>query len=464
MHLTTKDRIGLLMVASTFGALLLHNAPTGHRSTHVGPVADAGGSVTSAVDVPTYAFVDVNVVPMDRDRVLHHQVVLVRDGFVTRIGDVGVVEPPAGARIVDGGGTRYLAPGLTDAHVHLGDEPRRLLELFVANGVTTVFNLEGTRDHLALREAVRSGELTGPTIYTAGPFVDGRTVRSPADARRTVHQQKQRGFDFVKVHGELSAPSFAALSEAGATEHIAILGHAPRNLPFSAVLDNRQAGVSHAEELIYTRFMSLDDTEIYEVAVDMVEAGTWLTPGIVNFRNIAAQWGAPEGLESALENRGAHFLPPSVRREWAAYEEYVEKDPAQRARIADMLAFHEPLVRTLNEAGVPLLAGTDAPIPGIVPGFALHEEIAALADAGLTLYEALETATSNPGRFVRAHVDPSANFGTVRVGARADLVLLGSDPREHLTALDRPEGVMVRGEYYDRAALDQMLTRLIASR
>ena len=405
MRLTTQDAVGVVLVAGTLGALLLHNAPTGHMESHVSLIADAGGSVTSSVEVSTIAFVDVNVVPMGRDDVLRRQVVIVREGFVVRIGDVGVLEPPPGALRIDGHGTQYLAPGLTDAHVHLGDAPETLLPLFVANGVTTVFNLEGDPRHLRLRERIVNGEVVGPTIYTAGPFVDEDVIRSPADARRAVRRQERRGYDFVKVHGDLSAESFEMLTRTGREEGIAIVGHAPRNLPLSAVIENGQAALTHAEEIIYTRFMSLNTAELSTVAATMADAGTWLTPGLSQFGNTVVQWGDPAGLEAALERRSARFLPPSMRRDWESSDVYIEKDPAGRRRLDDLLAFHVPLISTFHDAGVPMLTGTDAGLPGMVPGFSLHDEIVALNGVGLSSYEALAAATRNAGRFVRQHVD-----------------------------------------------------------
>ena len=171
MRLTTKDAAGIGLVAGTCAALAFHGAAGRHQDSHTSPVADAGGAVTTAVDVRTYAFYDVNVLPMDRDAVLRHQVVLVRDGFVTRIGDVGVVEIPHGARRIDGRGAMFLSPGLTDAHVHLGREAEELMPLFLASGVTTVPNLEGTAQHLELRARVLDREVLGP----------GRFVREHVD-------------------------------------------------------------------------------------------------------------------------------------------------------------------------------------------------------------------------------------------------------------------------------------------
>ena len=457
MRLTTQDAAGIVFVAGTLGALALHNAPTGHRDSHVSPIADAGGSVTSSVAVSTIAFVDVNVVPMGRDEVLRRKVVIVREGFVTRVGDVGVLEPPPGAVLIDGHGTQYLAPGLTDAHVHLGDDPESLLPLFIANGVTTVFNMQGDTRHLALRERIATGDVVGPTIYTAGPFIDEDLIRSAADARRAVRRQKTSGYDFVKLHGDLSEESFEMLTRTGHEQRIAIVGHAPRNLPLSAVLDNGQAALTHAEEIIYTRFMSLEPADLSNVATTMADAGTWLTPGLSHFGNTVSQWGDPAGLQAALERRSARFLPPSMRRGWESSDAYVEKDPRGRGRLEEMLAFHDPLISTFHDAGVPMLTGTDAGLPGMVPGFSLHGEIVALNGVGLSRYEALAAATRNAGSFVRQRVDELASFGTVQVGARADLILLDGDPRTSLDALLRPEGVMVRGRWFDRAALDLML-------
>src|SRR5215831_1897915 len=122
----------------------------------------------------TVAFVNVNVVPMDEERVLPAQTVLVKDGLIAAFGPADKVKIPAGAMKIDGRG-KYLLPGLVDMHVHF--EPfneetnASMLKLFVANGVTTVLNLYGTPAFLKLRERVGRGETLGPVIYTSGPFI-----------------------------------------------------------------------------------------------------------------------------------------------------------------------------------------------------------------------------------------------------------------------------------------------------
>ena len=465
MRLDGKDTVGAAVILSALALVVVHNGPFGHPDGHRADVADARGSITSPVGEPATAFVDFNVVPMDRDVVLPHQVLVVRGGFIEQIGSVGTVQPPRGALVVQGDGSQFLAPGLTDAHVHLRGRYDSWLPLFVANGVTTVFNMEGRPGHLALKRRIWEGEQEGPTVYTAGPYVGEPEVRTVADARATVARQAARGYDFVKVHGDLSAEVYSTLVEAGRELEIPVIGHAPRNLPFSAVLENGQVALTHAEEIIQTQLRTLDPAEAAEVARAMADAGTWLMPTLAHFASVADQWGTPSAVDAALDSEAAAYLPAWLRAEWSGTSNpFLGVDPQDRARLGDMYDFHGTLLRELHAAGVPMLAGTDTPIPTLAPGFSLHTEIEALRSAGMSGYEALATATSNPGRFVRTYVDAGVHFGTLTPGARADILLLDADPRDATEALRRPQGVMVRGEWYERAQLDRMLEGVAASR
>ena len=119
----------------------------------------------------TTAFVGVNVIPMDRERVLANQTVIVRNGVIAEIGDAKKVKIPKNALRVDAA-KKYLIPGLVDMHTHLlsdGDEyPDSIapdeLRVMVANGVTTVRFMIGTPELLALRTRSAKGEIAAPTI------------------------------------------------------------------------------------------------------------------------------------------------------------------------------------------------------------------------------------------------------------------------------------------------------------
>ena len=246
--------------------------------------------------------------------------------------------------------------------------------------------------------------------------------------------------------GRVVGETFAALVQVGRTEGIPVLGHAPRNLHFSAVIENRQIGIAHAKELIYTRFTSLDTRDLDGVAASMAQAGTWLTPALSTFGNIASQWGTNEGLNARLNNDLARYVPDEMIKAWSDRNPCTPQDPRSRARIDAMFDFQHSLIRSFHRAGVPMLTGTDTPLPVLVPGFSLHDEIDALSNTGLSRYEALAAATRNSGQFVRQYVDDTAVFGTVTLGARADLLLLEEDPLADLAQLRHPLGVMLRGD------------------
>ena len=91
----------------------------------------------TAADVT--AFVSVNVVPMDRDRVMRGQTVLIENGTIKAIGAAVIV--PKGAPVIDGHGTAFLSPGLADMHSH-SDTPEDLV-VYLASGVTTILNMGG---------------------------------------------------------------------------------------------------------------------------------------------------------------------------------------------------------------------------------------------------------------------------------------------------------------------------------
>jgi hypothetical protein len=116
-------------------------------------------------------------------------------------------------------------------------------------------------------------------------------------------------------------------------------------------------------------------------------------------------------------------------------------------------------VGSMHRAGVPFLAGTDtAPGVYIMPGFSLHDELANFVEAGLTPMEALQTATSNPARFLGRE-----DVGAVEPGKLADLVLLIANPIENIRNAQRINAVIANGRFLDRAALDRMLSQVEAS-
>jgi hypothetical protein len=131
------------------------------------------GTLALGREPQTTAFVNVNVIPMDTERVLENQTVIVEGERITVIAPVNEVAVPEGAEIIKGNGA-FLMPGLADMHTHLTfDADPNSMRLYLAQGVTTIRNLNAIPKHLAWREQVAKGELLGPTIYTSGPTIVG---------------------------------------------------------------------------------------------------------------------------------------------------------------------------------------------------------------------------------------------------------------------------------------------------
>jgi hypothetical protein len=221
------------------------------------------------VAAQTLAIENVHVVPLDEARVLYYHAVTVEDGTIASVLPMAQYVPPADALRIDGR-EAYLLPGLVDAHVHLeedldarpgfGDAP-----VFLAHGITSVINLRGFPAHLALRERIVTGELTAPTLYTSGEFVNEPRVDSPAEVAAEVHAQAQAGYDLLKFrevveHGVgvltrqgMDRDTFLAMHDAARELNLPVIGHGPHGLGLGLVLETGHS-FSHLGELIQLHF------------------------------------------------------------------------------------------------------------------------------------------------------------------------------------------------------------------
>lgn len=413
------------------------------------------------------AFVHCTVVPMDEPRLLEDYTVVVRDGVILAVGPSAELEIPSAARRVEARG-RYLMPGLADMHTHLWEnEP--YLDMNLANGVTTILELSGSPVYLRWRDEIRRGEREGPTLYVS-TFFDGpraersphQIVRTPAEAHARVRTAKEEGFDLIKVYSFLGAETFAAVIEEAAEQGITVIGHVPHAVgPQEAMLAG-QVGVVHVEEFYNNYFLGHPerDGEI-DGMVEMIAAlGVVVTS---NTSAIEAMVKETTDLAAELAQPAVRYLPGNVVAEWGPWTNgYVNRSPEEKfgERVKVQLGWLQPFVLKLHEAGVLLLAGTDAAIPVLVPGFAIHQELAELVEIGLTPFEALACATRNADRFVAEHISPADRFGVVEVGRRADLLLLESNPLESIENVRAVVGVMARGKWYDRQELERRLAKI----
>ena len=413
---------------------------------------------------PPVAIVNVHVLRLDRGDVLRGQTVIVDGGVIREMAPAGKVTIPEGARTIEGTG-KYLMPGLVDLHVHLHGNPEHeqhaLLKLFVANGVTTVLNLRGNPQILDLRADVAQGRVLGPTIYTAGPYVNEPFVTTPDEVERAVVEQKRAGYDFIKLHGDLSREAYARLNSVARREGIRVVGHAPRNLGLDVLFEEGQYALAHAEEFVYDRentsrnAVARIEPKIPELARSMVQAKMWLMPNLTAYKMVRRE---VEDLDAVLARPEMKYLPATVQKIWGpATNPYTNRfDKKLVPEMKELYGLLEKIVRGFDAAGVGLLVGTDAMNAGVVPGTSAHDELADLVAAGLTPLEALRAATMNAAAFLAV----PGQRGLIDVGQNADLVLLEANPLEDIGNSRRLAGVMLRGRWLSPSDLRKMLDEL----
>jgi hypothetical protein len=420
--------------------------------------------VTPAVPLPVdserpLAFVGVNVVPMDGERVLEEQTVVVRNGFIAALGPAASITVPPDAERIEGKG-RYLMPGLADFQIHLHSDEQ--LRSYLAHGVTTVFDLNGSPRMLELRSQLAAHQLFGPRLYTSSPLMDGGEGRSdavqvatPEQARVAVVRQKRAGYDAIKVYNTLLPGVYDVLVAMARQQKLAVVGHVPRKAGPEAVLRAKQALIAPGSEYFGAAVTAFPDEKAQaELVRATKEAGTSVVPGLVQ---IHAQLRMLEDLEGVLADPEARYLSPDVLRTWTYTNPTRRVDvPAFHARQRQLYAVMRGFTRALQAAGVRLVVGTDASDVGLFPGSAVHRELAELVEAGLRPYEALAAATCNAGAFIQQHVDPTARFGTVAVGQTAELLLLPGNPLADVGQADQALGVVSHGQWLTREQLQRM--------
>lgn len=422
-----------------------------------GPFAAVPDTVSAS---HTIAFVDVNVVPMDAERVLAHQTVVVRDGKIATIGDMSAVTPPESATVIEGDG-RYLMPGLADMHMHLLNDDHLLL--YLANGITTVRNMWGHPTILEWQHEIAAGEKLGPRVYTASRGLDGNEpywptsiiVTTPSQAVAAVAQEVANGYQFIKVYNSLAPDVYDAIAKAAHSDGVDFVGHVPWAVPVSRALADGQRSIEHLTGYAPTVigngvrnwFGDLNHDQAVAIARATAAAGTWNCPTLVVLSHFVNAQETTQ-LEARPEMR---YVDPDTKASWQV------KTNASPSETAHADAMRGQFVRILHDNGAPLIAGTDSPLQYTIPGFSLHTELGLLVhDGGLTPYQALRAATADAAIFMRAQHE----WGTVKEGLSADLILLDANPLDDVANAAKLSGVMVRGAWYSSADLQRRLDAL----
>lgn len=457
-----------MTLLSLFAVLAFANPAQVQGQGTTTPVIPARGQV-AIVHATIYTMMDS--VPI-RDGTI-----VIDGGHIASVGPQGSVPIPAGARVIDAR-AKFVIPGLWDMHVHTavpGGEG--LLPLYIANGVTGVRDMGGDFATIkAWRERIENGTLVGPRIVASGPYIQGGdaalphfVVTTPAQARAAVDSLAALGVDFIKLHEMVPRDAYFALARAARARGLPLGGHIATGVAVGEAADSGQRSLEHLagfasfcspadsarlgaahvlHRIVLGECSTSDQTPIYR---HIARNRTWVTPTFVAGEMIASLPGPPP------TDSLSRYEPKVLRDAMAAALEV----PGDMPKDADvlgraLLAKRLDVVRGLMRNGVPVLAGTDAPLPNSIPGFGIHFELEWLVRAGLSPWQALKAATVEPARYFG--ID---SVGSIHAGSVADLVVLDGDPLRSIGNTRRISLVVTYGRVYSSQARAALLEQAL---
>jgi len=444
----------------------------------------------------SFAITNVNILSPDGEKMIAEQTVLIEQGVITAIDSVLSLQEQN--TIIDGKG-KYLIPGLIDAHVHLFQSPNDLL-LYLANGVTEIRELIGEKSHLKWKQEIESGRI-GPQMFVASPRLGSFdnmegwfmsqtqgyiNIQDAGEARVTVNDLYQQGYDGLKIYSQLNKESYLALTETAKSLGMPYFGHIPWELELSEVWEHGQSGIAHFEELMNAlqrefdpahdqkfgsfygkeeAFLEFVDQRSQDIADNLIKSdiavtsSLWLTESFVRqkfelekvLKEVELEYQNPGISEWVSYIPGGLGWLPEVNRYQMSEGFSDEKRASHKKYWATYGKACSVLAANLADMGVTIMAGTDANLPPAVPGFSLHDELGSLQKAGMSPSQVLRSATSIPASWLKSH------SGKILPGYSANLVLLENNPLDDIAHTRTINTVISRGQVFDRDLLDEIL-------
>jgi len=421
---------------------------------------------------------NVNIVSMKSKKVDTNQSLMIHNGIIEAIGNQ-LPLPEAACTIIDAH-SQYVMPGLINMHTHLGDN-RNDLKLYLVNGITTIRNmwgyesfrfghyLFGTRvfHHLELKKQISKGHIASPDIYTPGALLDGdppffprfmyiHAVKDAEQIRKIIKTQANKGYDFIKIYSKLSLKNFNDIIHIAKEFDMQVVGHVPDAVGLKHALESQMKSIEHLYGFVNPYFpdKNLDDEQIKLMAGLAASNNVWNCPTLIANERLA-------NVKKQAEYESEQHLSYVSQKNIKAMRFLIEESSKvfNKAGLTDQQIYMEKLfhiIRQLKSEGAGILLGTDKSVPYVVAGFAEHQEMQLLAQAGLTNHEIISAATVNAARCL----GKEAEIGTIETGKKADMILTNKNPLDDLHTISCHLGVIKHGVYYSREACNKILAEI----
>jgi imidazolonepropionase-like amidohydrolase len=398
---------------------------------------------------------------------VENSAILIRDGRIVEVGKAADIRIPAGAVQIQAHG-KTVMPGLIDMHVHLfkGDD----LHLFIAAGVTTVRDVGGFTDRMvSLADRTRSAEIVGPRIFFSGEsFIHEigfaqwqRPTKDPEEARVEVKKRLASGASVIKIVADITPDLVQAIVEEAQRANVPvtadILGNglvtAERAIQLGVDGLEHVSGVPQSiqsddaptrfSEPVSTNAMLgwiyADEQKEAGLIKLMIERGTYVVP---TFSVMPMQFPNHVPVRS---DPAFPYMSARLRGFWTGVDRIPSLSSATGRAFEDAFLVHfayaQQFVKKLDAAGGRIVAGTDVPTPGLVPGFSLHWELELLVRAGLTPMRAIQAATKTAAEFLGKRND----LGTIEPGKLADLIIVDGHPHVRISDIRQVRTVLTHG-------------------
>ncbi|OAB63120.1 hypothetical protein AY599_18095 [Leptolyngbya valderiana BDU 20041] len=412
---------------------------------------------------------DFAVLDVDAGLLREDSTVRVENGVIAAVGVREAVDCD-GLAVIEGEG-RSLIPGLWDMHVHIDASQGAL---HIAGGVTTVRDLANTHERLLdTIDQFERGAAIGPRVYRSG-FIDasgpfaaptGNLADTLDDALAYIDTIHDQGYPHIKIYSSIPPEWVAPMAEAIHERGMRLSGHIPSGMTAEEAVRAGFDEIQHIN-MVFLNFLAgpdddtrtpvrfvlvaeegasldLESEEVRDFIDLLVTEGVVVDPTVAIFDNMFRHRSGELSPSYAMV---ADHFPPSVRRTLLAGRMDINDDNAARYGAAAQALLD--MIRRLHEAGVPLVAGTDA-----MAGFTLHRELELYAQAGIPNADVLRIATIGSAEVVGA----DDRIGRIAPGYVADLVALDGNPLDDIRAV-RATAMTLRGtRMYQPSAIHQAL-------
>ena len=391
------------------------------------------------------------------ERIDYNKDVYIQDGIINKIRPTSGSHPK-NTVVIDGTG-KYLLPGLIDMHAHLprpGDTfgTKDFLLLNLLNGITTLRQMRGEFQDLALRDSIGKGLLIGGDIFISAPyFRNGKTFSSKACLDSLIKYKKE-GFDFAKYLFGLTDDQYDTLRGLAQKINFKLTGHTPPGGLKKAV-ESRQWSIEHIAPFV--KLYQKDSIDFWDTIGKMSEYHLFNCPDL--------KWDDIQGSHKALKDKLAqsgnqHWFSETKERLQRAEKEWILeatlKNPVAFAQgiLNDQsdVDIYRRLLPRIHKKGVPLLISAGAG-DFIVPGFGYVDELLNFSSVGISNYETLRCATYNAAECL----GQLNNIGIIEVGKRANMIILTANPLNNMENIKKIEMVVLRGKVFLNDELEKMI-------